>query len=58
MPSIVGIIPYAGIDLAVYSMLKEKYQQKYPGDKPSSALLLGWVQLMIQTLSNSKGVVL
>jgi hypothetical protein len=41
LPSIVGIIPYAGIDLAVFSILKEKYQRKYPGDKPSSVLLLG-----------------
>lgn len=49
MPSIIGIIPYAGIDLAVYSMLKEKYQQKFPGDHPSSVLLLCTLSIVVSS---------
>lgn len=25
LPSLVGIIPYAGVDLAIYSTLKDRY---------------------------------
>ena len=42
-PNLFGIIPYAGIDLAVYETLKEYYlkQNMEQNDRPSAFLLLG-----------------
>lgn len=41
IPNILGIIPYAGIDLAVYETLKKKYIKNHPGyEQPSIFLLL------------------
>lgn len=42
IPNILGIIPYAGIDLAVYETLKKKYLSSHsPDHQPSFYLLLG-----------------
>lgn len=42
IPNLLGIIPYAGIDLAVYETLKRKYLKKYEmTDQPSLWVLLG-----------------
>ncbi|XP_031638384.1 calcium-binding mitochondrial carrier protein SCaMC-3-like [Contarinia nasturtii] len=42
-PNILGIVPYAGIDLAVYETLKRKYLKKHESDdeRPSFMVLLG-----------------
>ncbi|KAJ8890994.1 hypothetical protein PR048_010503 [Dryococelus australis] len=41
IPNLLGIIPYAGIDLAVYETLKNSYlRQHSDGDRPSTLLLL------------------
>lgn len=41
IPNILGIIPYAGIDLAVYETLKKKYLKSHPTDtQPSFWMLL------------------
>ena len=42
-PNLFGIIPYAGIDLAVYETLKEYYLKRnvQQNDRPSALLLLG-----------------
>lgn len=40
IPNILGIIPYAGIDLAVYETLKKKYLQSHASEQPSFYLLL------------------
>ncbi|XP_067001152.1 mitochondrial adenyl nucleotide antiporter SLC25A23 isoform X2 [Anabrus simplex] len=41
VPNLLGIIPYAGIDLAVYETLKNTYlRQRNDGDTPSVFLLL------------------
>lgn len=40
IPNLLGIIPYAGIDLAVYETLKNSYLRKHSGDTPSVLLLL------------------
>ncbi|XP_017784896.1 PREDICTED: calcium-binding mitochondrial carrier protein SCaMC-2 isoform X2 [Nicrophorus vespilloides] len=40
IPNILGIIPYAGIDLAVYETLKKKYLQAHASEQPSFYLLL------------------
>lgn len=40
IPNILGIIPYAGIDLAVYETLKKKYLKSHPSEQPSILLLL------------------
>jgi len=41
VPNILGILPYAGIDLAVYETLKKKYLQTHnSGEQPSFYLLL------------------
>lgn len=39
-PNILGIIPYAGIDLAVYETLKNKYLKEYENKQPSFLVLL------------------
>lgn len=42
VPNLLGIIPYAGIDLAVYETLKKKYLKKHNmTDQPSLLVLLG-----------------
>ncbi|XP_033733359.1 calcium-binding mitochondrial carrier protein SCaMC-2-like [Pecten maximus] len=41
VPNIMGIIPYAGIDLAVYETLKKMYRQKTNGEDPGILALLG-----------------
>lgn len=45
VPNMLGIIPYAGIDLAVYETLKKKYLKKHVtdsiSDRPSFFVLLG-----------------
>lgn len=38
--SITGIIPYAGTDLTVYSLLRDAYATRYPDDVPGTATLL------------------
>lgn len=42
IPNLMGIIPYAGIDLAVYETMKKRYIQKHPEEKkPRMYVLLG-----------------
>lgn len=40
IPNILGIIPYAGIDLAVYETLKKKYISRYQGHNGQPGMLL------------------
>ncbi|KAK2838092.1 hypothetical protein Q5P01_015304 [Channa striata] len=40
VPNMLGIIPYAGIDLAVYETLKNSYLQQYGTDTAPSVLVL------------------
>lgn len=40
LPNLLGIIPYAGIDLAVYETLKKKYLKNQENEHPSVLLLL------------------
>uniref|UniRef100_A0A672J5R7 Calcium-binding mitochondrial carrier protein SCaMC-2-A-like n=1 Tax=Salarias fasciatus TaxID=181472 RepID=A0A672J5R7_SALFA len=40
VPNMLGIIPYAGIDLAVYETLKNGYLQRHGGGEPSVLVLL------------------
>lgn len=40
IPNLLGIIPYAGIDLAVYETLKKKYLSYHETEQPSFLLLL------------------
>jgi solute carrier family 25 phosphate transporter 23/24/25/41 len=42
VPSTIGIFPYASIDLAVFSMLKETWAAEYPGETPSIPTILGF----------------
>ncbi|PVD21912.1 hypothetical protein C0Q70_17715 [Pomacea canaliculata] len=41
IPNLLGIIPYAGIDLAVYETLKKLYMQKNKNQDPGILALLG-----------------
>lgn len=43
VPNMLGIVPYAGIDLAIYETLKRKYLKKHESDdeRPSFFVLLG-----------------
>lgn len=43
VPNMLGILPYAGIDLAVYETLKRKYLKAHESDsdRPSFLVLLG-----------------
>jgi len=41
-PSLMGIIPYAGVDLAIYSTLKERYAAQHPGSSPSGLTLVSF----------------
>uniref|UniRef100_A0A6A7G479 Carrier superfamily protein n=2 Tax=Hirondellea gigas TaxID=1518452 RepID=A0A6A7G479_9CRUS len=38
--SLAGIIPYAGVDLAVYNTLRDTYSEWYPKSRPSALLIL------------------
>lgn len=40
IPNILGIVPYAGIDLAVYETLKKKYLSSHNTEQPSFMVLL------------------
>ncbi|CAG9558491.1 unnamed protein product [Danaus chrysippus] len=40
IPNILGIVPYAGIDLAVYETLKKKYINKYQTNNEQPGMLL------------------
>lgn len=40
LPNIMGIIPYAGIDLTVYETLKKEYATRHPNEDPGIAVLL------------------
>lgn len=40
LPNMLGILPYAGIDLAVYETLKKKYTAHYQQETPSFYVLL------------------
>lgn len=40
LPNIMGIIPYAGIDLAIYETLKQSYMKKYKDQDPNVFVLL------------------
>eukprot|EP00045_Choanoeca_perplexa_P010186 m.101831 g.101831 ORF g.101831 m.101831 type:complete len:542 (+) comp15188_c0_seq1:265-1890(+) len=42
-PALVGIIPYAGIDLAVYDALRSRYSQHYEKGSPFPTLAFGVV---------------
>ncbi len=38
-PSMIGILPYAGVDIAVFEMLKEELMEMYDGNPPHLAIL-------------------
>lgn len=40
--SLAGIVPYAGVDLSVYSMLKDRYEDAWPDREPSLPTLLAF----------------
>lgn len=50
VPNIIGIIPYAGIDLAVYETLKNQYLKSYEYEQPSF-----WVLLACGSVSSTLG---
>lgn len=52
MPNLLGIVPYAGIDLAVYETLKNKYLSQYENEQPSF-----WVLLACGSISSTLGQV-
>jgi len=39
-PSLLGIIPYAGVDLAVYGTVRDMYVRKYPNSQPGDIMVL------------------
>lgn len=51
-PNMLGIIPYAGIDLAVYETLKNKYLRTHENEQPSF-----WVLLACGSASSTLGQV-
>lgn len=51
IPNILGIIPYAGIDLAVYETLKKKYLKSHSGDEQPSF----WMLLACGSASSTLG---
>ena len=51
LPNILGIIPYAGIDLTVYEMLKAEYARRNPGNEKPGILSL----LLCGTASSTSG---
>ncbi|XP_055315152.1 calcium-binding mitochondrial carrier protein SCaMC-2-B isoform X2 [Sitodiplosis mosellana] len=52
LPNLIGILPYAGIDLAVYETLKNKYLSQYENEQPSF-----WVLLACGSVSSTLGQV-
>lgn len=52
VPNLLGILPYAGIDLAVYETLKNKYLSQYENVQPSF-----WVLLACGSVSSTLGQV-
>jgi len=40
VPSVIGVVPYAGVDLAVYSLLKEQWAHRWPEKEPGVIALL------------------
>ncbi|XP_044157603.1 calcium-binding mitochondrial carrier protein SCaMC-1 [Bufo gargarizans] len=52
VPNILGIIPYAGIDLAIYETLKNAWLQKYATDSANPGV---WVLLGCGTVSSTCG---
>lgn len=52
LPNMIGILPYAGIDLAVYETLKKKYLAHYQKETPSF-----WVLLACGSISSTLGQV-
>jgi solute carrier family 25 phosphate transporter 23/24/25/41 len=40
VPSLIGILPYSGVDLMVYTALKEEYARVHPGTAPGPLTLL------------------
>ena len=40
VPNLLGIIPYAGIDLAVYETLKKKFAQQHASEKKESSIFV------------------
>ncbi|ESO06712.1 hypothetical protein HELRODRAFT_64745 [Helobdella robusta] len=53
LTNLLGIIPYAGIDLAIYEQLKHWYIEKYPDKREPGSLVL----LACGTISSSCGAV-
>ncbi|XP_062965394.1 mitochondrial adenyl nucleotide antiporter SLC25A23 isoform X3 [Cynocephalus volans] len=52
LPNVLGIIPYAGIDLAVYETLKNRWLQQYSHDSANPGIL---VLLACGTISSTCG---
>jgi solute carrier family 25 phosphate transporter 23/24/25/41 len=38
-PNMVGILPYAGVDIALFEMLKEELLDRYEGNPPHLSIL-------------------
>jgi len=51
LPNLLGIIPYAGIDLAVYETLKKAYVKRHPNKAEPGILAL----LLCGTISSTAG---
>eukprot|EP00667_Euglena_gracilis_P011352 EG_transcript_11597 len=41
LPSVLGIVPYCGVDLMMYSGLKQEYAHRFPDSDPTPITLLG-----------------
>ncbi|XP_067877378.1 mitochondrial adenyl nucleotide antiporter SLC25A24-like isoform X2 [Heterodontus francisci] len=52
LPNVLGIIPYAGIDLAIYETVKNRYLQRYGRDSTNPGVL---VLLACGTISSTCG---
>ena len=39
-PSLIGIVPYAGVDLAVYGTVKDRWIREHPNQKPGDLTVL------------------
>ncbi len=42
LPAMLGVIPYAGIDLAVYETLRTRFVAQHPDQEPGAVTLLGY----------------
>jgi len=40
LPALSGVVPYSGVDLTVYSLLRDLYDRHYPYNNPSAVTLL------------------